>query len=130
MDTEQLSGIEKQFRESLQALSSSPQDQVRTTTPGDVPEEIVDDYLLWSESYLSHCAPGISSELREKIIGLANELDKLPDSAFRDTNIDSMIQPEWEAPRQEAKSILKQLNWPIEPPPEFHYEGFGVYKRQ
>ncbi|WDD99289.1 hypothetical protein [Thalassomonas actiniarum] len=123
-------GIQKQFREALQALAVSPELQVEFTGPCDVPVEIIEDYLLWCGSYKNYFKDELSNQIVEEITDLGYWVDKMPDTVFRDTNIESMQQPEWEPLRAKAKELLLKLNWPIEPPPPFVNEGDGVYRRK
>lgn len=128
-EPELMQGIEKQFKEALQALAVSPEDQVKFTEPGDVPEEIIDDYLLWANSYKNHFNAKLDANIVHEITELEKLVDTLPETVFRDTNIDSMKQPEWQPLRVKAKLLLKKLNWPDEPPPPFIQHGKGMYRR-
>ncbi|KJY78283.1 hypothetical protein [Vibrio nigripulchritudo] len=122
-------GIEKQFKEALQALAIDAHSQVECTSPGDVPIELCEDYLLWNESYIEL----FSNEISPKAVDLIKELkalvDDLPDSAFQDTNLESMLRPKWEPLRVKAAQVLALLNWSVESPSSFHSLGNGVYKR-
>ena len=122
-------GIEKQFKDSLQAIAVSAEEQVAVTEPGDVPEEIIDDYLLWAKSYKDNFSDILNPDIIEDIAELEFMLNKLPESVFKDTNLESMNQPEWQFLREKAKSILDKLNWPIESPSAYIDEGNGTFSR-
>ena len=122
-------GIKKQFKDSLQALAISAEDQVAVTEPGDVPEEIIDDYLLWADSYRNNLSDTLNPEIAKEILELEFLVNKLPESVFKDTNLESMNQPEWQFLRDKAKSILDKLNWPIESPPSYTKKSNGTYQR-
>ena len=83
-------GIKKQFNDALQALAASAVEQVEFTEPGDVPEEIIDDYLLWADSYRTHLSDTLNSEITKEILELEFLVNKLPESVFNDTNLESM----------------------------------------
>jgi hypothetical protein len=122
-------GIEKQFKDSLQALAISAEEQVAVTEPGDVPEEIIDDYLLWAESYRNNFRDTLNPEIEKEIIELEYLVNKLPESVFKETNLESMNQPEWQFLRDKAKLLLDKLNWPIESPRPYIDEGDGTFSR-
>ena len=122
-------GIKKQFKDSLQVLAISAKEQVAVTEPGDVPEEIIDDYLLWAESYRNNFSDTLSSDIFKAITELEFMVNKLPESVFKETNLESMNQPEWQFLREKAKLLLDKLNWPIEPPPAYVNEGDGTFSR-
>jgi len=122
-------GIEKQFKEALQALAIDAHSQVECTSPGDVPIELCEDYLLWNESYVKLFSNEISPKAIELIQELKVLVDDLPEIAFQDTNLDSVLRPEWEPLRVKAVQVLALLNWPVESPSSFYSLGNGVYKR-
>ena len=66
-------GIEKQFKDSLQALAIPAEEQVAVTEPGDVPEEIIDDYLLWADSYRNNLSDTLNPEIAKEIINQLSE---------------------------------------------------------
>ncbi|MBQ4834797.1 hypothetical protein [Pseudoalteromonas luteoviolacea] len=128
-DENQRNGIKKQFREALQVLAVDAASQVKCTEPGDVPVEICEDYLHWSEVYISTFSRELSEHKIKEIKALFLAVNELTENAFCDTNMESMLHPEWEPLRQNAKLVLNILDWPIEAPQGYYDLGSGVYKR-
>lgn len=96
-----------------------------------MPVEICEDYLLWAESYIECFAEELENEHISEIRNLFQLVDDLPESAFCDTNLKSMMRPEWEPLRKKAKFLLRLLGLAIESPA--HYvdnKGDGVYYRK
>ena len=129
-DTLSLQGIERQFRDALLVLAANADDQVRCTEPGDVPEEVVDDFLLWGRSYRQQFNAHLSEQVKEKLDELLSLVDCIPDSAFRETNLLSMQQPEWQPLRDEAIVLLKLLNWQIQVPQGYVDMGNGLFEKK
>jgi len=123
-------GIQKLFMDSLQALAIDADLQLKCTEPGDVPEEISEDYLTWAESYISYFSNELSSVQVDDIRKLYCMVMQLPDSAFCDTNLESMDRPEWELLRVKAKELLSLLGWALKAPPEYINKGHGVFHRK
>ncbi len=65
-----------------------------------------------------------------EIRSLYQLVDELPESAFCETNLESMLSPEWEPLREKAKFLLKLLNLTIESPAHYVNKGDGVYHRK
>ena len=121
----------REFRYALQAMAVSAPEQIRALSPGHVPEEIINEFKFCSEAFLSLAPKGVSAALAEQIHQLAEDLWALPEDVFsQDTDPGCMARPEWAPLRQRAKRILRELNWPIEPPPPYVYNGRGVYERR
>ena len=121
--------VQRVFKEALQALSISAEAQVQCTEPGDVPEELINDYHFIYDTFLNRFQETLSPATVEHIKELDKALDALPDSVFQETNLLSMQQPEWESIRAKAQRTLKALDWAIEAPPSYVHEGEGVYRR-
>jgi len=129
-DTLSLQGIERQFRDALLVLAANADDQVRCTEPGDVPEEVVDDFLLWGRLYRQQFNAHLSEQAKEKLDELLGMVDDIPDSAFQETNLLSMQQPQWQPLRDEGIVLLKLLNWKVEIPDGYVYQGDGVFEKK
>ena len=95
-DALNMQGIENNFKDALQVLAANAVDQVRCTEPGDVPEEVVDDFLLWGRLYRQQFNADLSERVKEKLDELLTLVDGIPESAFRETNLLSMQQPQWQ----------------------------------
>lgn len=50
MSADPKNGIKKLFKDALLSLAIGPEEQVRVTEPGDVPLELIEDYLSLSSS--------------------------------------------------------------------------------
>jgi hypothetical protein len=122
-------GIEKLFRDALRSLAIEPEEQVRVTEPGDVPVELIEDYLTWSGSFVNHFKSELGADTASAIMELREAVDGLPETVFRETNLSPMQQPEWQPIREHAKRILELLGWPCVSPEPFTSEDQSVYRR-
>jgi len=122
--------IEDNFREALQVLAITPEQQVECTIPGDVPVDIMEDFLHWGNAYSLSDPEVINPDLKADIEEITKMLHNLPDSVFCIDNLQSMQQPHWEPLRIKAKLLLQKLDWPLEQPTCFIDDGTGVYRRR
>ena len=117
--TVSMDDIKHNFKEALQVMAAAPTDQVRCTEPGGISEKIWDDFMLWTNYFRQQ----FSSNLDDKIVTVLDELIHMTDSisnlAFKETNIESMQQPEWEPLRTKSKELLQLLDWPVEIPASY-----------
>ena len=120
---------EKMFKDALVSLAIDAEEQVRITEPGDVPFEIIDDYLSWSEYYLKNFESQQKPDVVSSIKQLREAVENLPESVFCKDNLTSMKQPQWQAIREHAQNLLVLLGWPSDVPSPFISEGNGVYRR-
>ena len=129
MSNDQKHGIENLFKDALRSLAITPEEQVRVTEPGDVPLELIEDYLTWSVSFVIHFKSELETHVISAIMELREAVDCLPESVFCETNLSSMQQPEWQPIRERAKKVLILLGWPCVAPEPFTSEGNGVFRR-
>lgn len=125
-------GIEKLFRDALLSLAIGAEEQVRVTEPGDVPVELIEDYLTWSESFVMHFESELDVDVTAAIMAFREVVDGLPETVFCETNLASMQQSEWQPIREHAQQVLKLLGWPCESPEPFAYHKSllgGFWKR-
>jgi len=123
-----MEGIKNQFIWSLQAMAVRAEEQVASNAPFvELPFEIIDDYDIWSTSYQKHFPNSLNPEVSREIDKLREMANSISDDVVKDTNLESMQQPEWEPLREKARVILKTLSLPIEPPPQT-VKGWWIFK--
>jgi len=123
-----MEGIKNHFIWSLQAMAVQAEEQVASSAPFvELAFEIIDDYDIWSMSFQKYFSNRLDPAVSRKIDELREMANSLSDDVYQSTNLKSMQQPEWDPLREKAKTILKSLSLPVEPPPQT-IKGWWIFK--
>ena len=123
------SGIEREFRYCLQALSLEPVEQARVMAPGCVLCELSEGFANWIQPFLSTFGDELTEEQAGAVRSVDESIGALPASDLECFNASLLTRPGWQAVRGKAHVALSFLAWPAEAPPEFAEVEPGVWRR-
>ena len=129
MDEATCKGIERNFREALQALALPASEQVRVTVPGCVTCELYEDFIGNYSPFLQCYEATLSEPQKQQLCVASETLEAMPSESFVCFDESALELPAWSQMRDVAASALCELGWNLEPPEEYVEFESGAWKR-